>query len=165
MIQCFAPSVSIIVRYPGGISGGSRPIVRLHTWHGIPAPPQWQASSWSLAPSHGLSGWSSHTQRAPPHTSDVSISPRPLFILIPQTLEFQAHGHPAAVMKQMDRDGGGPDETAVRRTTAITATPQQHSCDRTHNIAVWVHNLAAALLEKTTSSGRTEAATDQELNA
>jgi hypothetical protein len=72
-------------------------------------------------------------------------------------------------MKQMDRDGGGPDETAVRRTTAITATPQQHSddntCARTHNIAVWMHNLAAALPEKATSSGRTEAATDQDLNA
>ena len=61
----FGPSLSIIVRYPGG--------------------------SRSLAPSHGLSGWSSHTQRAPPQTShsDVSISPRPLFILIPQALEFQ----------------------------------------------------------------------------
>jgi hypothetical protein len=56
MFQCFGPSVSIIVRYPGGISGGSWPIVRLHTEHGIPAPPQWQASSLSLAPSHGLSG-------------------------------------------------------------------------------------------------------------
>jgi hypothetical protein len=91
MIQCFGPSVSIIVRYPGGISGGSWPTVRLHTEHGIPAPPQWQASSRSLAPSHGLSGWSSHTQRAPPQTShsDVSISPRPLLILIPQALEFQ----------------------------------------------------------------------------
>ncbi len=41
MIQCFGPSVSIIVRYPGGISGNSWPIVRLHTMHGIPAPPQW----------------------------------------------------------------------------------------------------------------------------
>src|SRR5689334_9669266 len=91
MIQCFGPSVSIIVRYPGGISGSSLPIVRLHTEHGIPAPPQWQASSRSLAPSHGLSGWSSHTQRAPPQTShsDLSISPRLLFILIPQALEFQ----------------------------------------------------------------------------
>src|ERR1043166_4650306 len=91
MIQCFGPSVSIIVRYPGGISGGSLPTVRLHTKHGIPAPPQWQASSRSLAPSHGLSGWSSHTQRAPPQTShsDVPISPCPLFILIPQALEFQ----------------------------------------------------------------------------
>ena len=104
MIQCFGPSVSIIVRYPGGISGGSWPTVRLHTEHGIPAPPQWQASSRSLAPSHGLSGWSSHTQRAPPQTShsDVSISPRPLFILIPQALEFQvARAH----IRRYEADG------------------------------------------------------------
>jgi hypothetical protein len=39
------------------------------------------------------------------------------------------------------------------------------TCDRTHKIAAWMHKLAAAGPAKATSSGRTEAATDQELNA
>jgi len=38
-------------------------------------------------------------------------------------------------------------------------------CDRTHKIAARRHNLAAARPSKATSSDRTEAATDQELNA
>jgi len=132
MIQCFGPSVSIIVRYPGGISGGAWPTVRLHTEHGIPAPPQWQASSRSLAPSHGLSGWSSHTQRAPPQTSqsDVSISPRPLFILIPQALEFQgARAHSLRYEADglaegvNDRHRASEDDAPHRRNRRGSAVP------------------------------------------
>ena len=156
LIQCFAPSVSIIVRYPGGISGGSWPIVRLHTGHGIPAPPRWQASSRSLAPSHGLSGWSSHTQRAPPQTShsEVSISPHPLFVLIPQALEFQgarAHG------RRCEADGLRRARTwrngreAHHRHSSNSSSSSSSSCDRTHKTAGWRHNVAASSSPNTTT--------------
>jgi hypothetical protein len=50
------PSGPRIVRYPSGISGGLSRSQGLQAGQGAPAPPQWQASALSLAPSHGLSG-------------------------------------------------------------------------------------------------------------
>ena len=48
-------SSSIRDWYPGGISGGWSLSHGLHSRHGNPAPPQWHASSLSLAPPQGFS--------------------------------------------------------------------------------------------------------------
>ena len=104
MIQFFGPSVSIIVRYPGGISGSSWPIVRLHTEQGIPVPPQWHASSYrSRRPMVCRDGL--HIPNAPRRKPRILIFPShhalSLF-LFRRLWNSKAHGHTVAVMKKKD---------------------------------------------------------------
>jgi len=64
-LQLIEPSGPTIDMYPRGICGGWSLSQLLQAGHGAPAPQQLHASGASLAPPHGLSMWSSQTQRAP----------------------------------------------------------------------------------------------------
>src|ERR1700758_2211667 len=55
---------------PGGMSGGSKPLLELHLGHGMPAAPQAQAPA--IVP-HGRSGWASQTHRLFPHVGQIRV--------------------------------------------------------------------------------------------